>query len=216
MTRAPGRVPPFAGVASLRAAKAELRKQMQARRADLAPERRTVFSDQIARRVSELPEFLRARAVHLFLSMGDEVETLPLFLACVEAGKRTCVPVQEPESGNLLLASWQPGEPLQKGPFGVPEPLPGEWEKGDAAGIDLVLAPGLAFDRAGSRLGYGKGYYDRFLAELLKNPNPPDIFGLAFGFQVIESVPVGARDIKVQGVVTEQETIRIDRRRSIN
>jgi len=86
------------------------------------------------------------------------------------------------------------GKYLVKGRFGIMEPLP----YGSVDRIDLLVVPGIAFDRKGYRLGYGKGYYDKFLAK-------KDVFsiGLAYFFQLVESLPKGKYDMKLDSVATE-------------
>jgi 5-formyltetrahydrofolate cyclo-ligase len=104
--------------------------------------------------------------------------------------------------GPLVFRLWRAGEPLARSPFGVPEPGP------DAPAVDpdLVLVPLLAFDRAGRRLGYGQGHYDRTLAALRARRRVLAI-GLAFAAQEAERVPTDDRDALLDGIVTEMAYI---------
>src|SRR5262249_20959689 len=102
-------------------------------------------------------------------------------------------------------AHWDPRQALVPGPFGTQEPPPESRGPIDLAAIDLVLVPGVAFDARGGRLGYGKAYYDKFLAELLARPGvPPDVVALALSVQIVEAVPLGAWDVRIPHVLTER------------
>jgi 5-formyltetrahydrofolate cyclo-ligase len=176
-------------------------------------------SHKIAALLFDLPEFQAARGVHCFLSVPGELDTAPIFAACAAAGKATYVPVQLKAERRLACVAWQPGDPLVEGPYGIREPLPGHRPPVDVAAIDLVLAPGAAFDRGGNRLGYGMAYYDSFLkslADLHGNagwaaPNwiaQPNVIALAFAVQLVPEVPVDPWDIRLPAVLTEQGLIQ--------
>jgi 5-formyltetrahydrofolate cyclo-ligase len=85
---------------------------------------------------------------------------------------------------------------LKKGPYGICEPVVQRFVKRED--LDLVIVPGVAFDRRGNRLGRGKGYYDRFLKKL---PNEAISFGLAFDFQILPSLPATKTDVSVNKVI---------------
>jgi 5-formyltetrahydrofolate cyclo-ligase len=102
---------------------------------------------------------------------------------------------QEP----LVFHLWRPGEPLLPGGFKVMEPRP----ERPVVMPDVVLAPLLAFDRAGRRLGYGKGYYDRTLASLRRSKPDALVIGLAFALQEVAAVPADVTDERLDAVLTE-------------
>ncbi len=198
---------------------------MLERRAALSGAARAAASRRILERLEELPEFRDARGVHCFVSLEGEVDTEPIFSACWAAGKETFVPVQFPKLGMLGTEQRRPGDAMVRGPFGVPEPPPHQGRTHELkevvlGRIDLVLMPGVAFDRRGNRLGYGKGYYDKFLAVFTKKGvNGIDLnvprrvamgIGLAFGVQIVKAVPSDPWDLPVKTIVTEQEVIRAD------
>ncbi len=177
-----------------------LRRMFQRRRAAL--DQREARSAAIAARVTTLPVYQFASAIHCYLPIRSEVDTRPLLTAALSQQKAVVVPVVEPGTGILLhsrLVSLAP-EDWEPGHFGVfqPRPLlpvaPGTW--------DLVLVPLVAFDRSGYRLGYGKGYYDR----LLVTGSVPTI-GLAFALQEATVLPREAHDIPLDWIVTEDECI---------
>jgi 5-formyltetrahydrofolate cyclo-ligase len=101
----------------------------------------------------------------------------------------------------MTFAPCSDAAPLCAGRFGIPEPAPGA-PQGDCPAPDLIILPGLAFDRTGTRLGAGGGYYDRLLAR----PSYADIprLGLAYAFQLVETLPREAWDLPVHAVCSEQ------------
>jgi 5-formyltetrahydrofolate cyclo-ligase len=182
-------------------AKEALRRRMLAARNAIPAAERMRRSEEIARRVMTLPEARSAGRVFTFLSFGSEVSTEPLIAAFRDAGARVAVPVLEGlrmEAADLVV-----GAALVPSGYGAMEPA--ERVPVPPEEIDLVVAPGLAFDRSGRRLGYGGGYFDGFLAR-----TRPDCAVVAIGFaeQVVDSVPVGPADRTVRVVVTDAEVIR--------
>ncbi len=191
------------------AGKAALRKQVLAQRASLGADERVARTAQVHRALFALPAFQAARGVHCYLSMAGEVDTAPIFKACHAAGKVTFAPFQDQGTGQLGVARWSPGDPVALGALKVPEPArhdPVALEE-----IDLVLVPGVAFDRKGNRLGHGKGYYDQFLAALRAHFAKNDVLSdatldfvaLAFEFQWLAAVPHEPWDIPMDAIVTE-------------
>jgi len=186
---------------------------MRRQRSELIPSDRERASGNLAEQLERLSIFRKAGGVHCFIGLPEEVDTGPIFTLCQALGKRTFIPIQVPGEHLLDVAAWRPGDPLSPGPFSVLEPPPGDDFSSedfsgdgtpvDRSGIDLVLAPGLAFDRQGGRLGYGRGYYDGFLAAMAAENFHPFVIGLAFSFQIVEEVPMGFRDFPINGVLTE-------------
>lgn len=185
----------------LKQAKRALRRAVLARRDALALEERSELSRRIADRILAMSEVAPARIVMAFWSFGSEVETAPLLRRLHESGTRVVLP--RIEAGDLLAVSYVPGDPVASTRFGAMEPsseravVPEE--------VDAVVVPGVAFDRRGARVGYGRGFYDRFLART--RPGVPAI-AIAFGLQVVERVPEGRMDRRLDAIVTEDEVIR--------
>ncbi len=200
--------------------KARLRREVLEKRGALSEAARHAASRSILDMLAGLPEFRAARGVHCFISLAEEVDTAGIFEACWEAGKATFVPYQLEEEGRLGWARRNPEHDLVGGPFNVPEPTPENRRPVPLEEIDLVLAPGVAFDRRGNRLGYGKGYYDDFLTQIgvdgvhgtenmrRFSGKRPVVIGLAFAAQIVPSVPREPWDVQVDAIITEQELIR--------
>ncbi len=106
----------------------------------------------------------------------------------------------------LLFLAWDQGDVLVEGTFKLLEPHPSR----PVRLPEIVLAPLLAFDRRGGRLGYGKGYYDRTLMHLRSQGCGSLVFGLAFAAQEVEEVPIGPADVPLDGVVTETAVLRFE------
>jgi 5-formyltetrahydrofolate cyclo-ligase len=131
-----------------------------------------------------------------------EIDPTPLMEALIAAGHRLCVPVIEGAGRPLAFREWTPETPMTEGAFGAEVPAEGDWlEPG------LVIAPLLAFDRRGFRLGYGGGFYDRTLARL-RALRPTRAVGLAYAAQEVEAVPAGPTDARLDAIVTERAVIR--------
>lgn len=137
-----------------------------------------------------------------YMALPQEVQTVRIIEQARQQGKRIAVPVVK---GSTIVAVELPQEAarLRCGPYGIVEP--GETEPViKAEEIQYVAVPGVAFDRQGGRLGFGKGYYDRFLAQL---PAATYACGLAFSMQLVPYIPRLPHDVCMHGVVTEQGVI---------
>jgi 5-formyltetrahydrofolate cyclo-ligase len=189
---------------ALREAKLALRRQVLAARDQLAPDVRARAAAEIAARLAALPSFRAARTVLLTLPFRGEWDTLPIVNAALSAGQIVVMPRVNVAARMLELhAIVDPLRDVAAGPQGIPEPL-AHCQPVEVAAIDWVLVPGVTFDRAGRRLGYGGGYYDRLLPSLPRHA--PRIAG-AFRVQIVERVPAGPHDIAVDAIVTEAEII---------
>ena len=160
-------------------------------------EQRRRKSEAIWRKLQRLGVFRRAKTVLCYVSLPDEVQTGPLIMQMLEAGKRVVVPHVRGE--DLVLSQLRDlGRDLAPGSFGVLEPKPDAVRPVPAQELDLVLVPGLAFDRRGHRLGRGRGYFDRLLARL---PDTTSTIGVCFDFQLFDRLPTDPHDQAVGVVV---------------
>lgn len=135
------------------------------------------------------------------MGVGPEVATRPILERAWAGGKRVACPRVEWRPRGLASYEVTALDELSEGRRGLLEPDPDRTEPVEER-FDLVLVPGLAFDRRGGRIGYGAGLYDRFLAGTgaLK-------VALAYSLQVLDSVPVEPHDVPVDRILTEQESI---------
>ena len=158
------------------------------------------MAKHVEERLFLLPAVQEAATVMVFYSFGSEVPTQGIIRRLLAEGRRVLLPFMEgPE---MHAAELRPGDRLSETAYGPKEPS--RRVPVDPMEVDVVIAPGLAFDRSGFRIGYGGGNYDRYLARLGAHATR---VGVAFHLQVMGSVPHGPADEPVDVVVTDRETI---------
>jgi len=199
--------------ADLEEQKRSLRRDMTARRARLGPADRAKASAGAVERLLALPE-LRGfdgtqACVAGFVATRAEIDPAAALDAVRGRGARVVLP-RVTEGGadrpRLRLHVADPGDDLRPGRFGIAEP-DGACPEVRPSDVQVMIVPGLAFDRAGHRLGFGGGYYD----ELLGGPGgvrPACVIGLGYDFQVVDTCPAGGRDARVDVLVTDARVIR--------
>lgn len=193
---------------ALHEAKRAMRERVIAVRDALAPAVRATASQDIARRVSALPSFADARCPLLTLPFRSEWDTLPLVAIALAEGKTVALPRVNGATRMLDLYEVRDVDrDTAPGYRGILEPDPA-LPRVDVGAIDWVLVPGVAFDAAGRRLGYGGGYYDRLLA--LMPPATPRVAG-AFDVQRVPVVPAAPHDLVVDTLATESRLLAIVR-----
>ncbi len=183
--------------------KESLRQLMRQKLQAQSPGDRKKKSLIIEEKLFSLDAFKKASVVCFYVSLPAEVDTAQMIDRALEAGKRVLVPrvnreAQEPPLQLYEIKDRQ--KDLEKGAFGIMEPLPSRTRLADAQEIGCVIAPGVAFDRANHRLGRGKGFYDRFLAGI--GPGVAKI-GVAFSFQIVDEVPRVGHDVRLDLVITD-------------
>lgn len=195
----------------LQESKAGLRRELLARRSRFVRDPRAVArcAAAAAGHLMATDEFARAEVLALYVALPDEMPTRELFAAARRGGKRTLLPRIAPGAPSALefcdVEAWVE---LRPGRYGLLQPAPGA-PAVDPGSIELALLPGVGFDRTGRRLGRGGGYYDRTF--------PPGsragtrLLGLAFAFQLVDVVPGGEHDRRVDAVVTEDGVLRFER-----
>ena len=181
--------------------KAQLRREALARRDALPVEIRKAVAEAIAARAFPLA-VAPGVIVSGFMPLKSEINPLPLMRKLADAGARLALPVVIGLGKPLIMRSWQWGEPLVPGVWGIRQPPPTAPELQP----DVLLVPLLAFDRRGHRIGYGAGYYDLTIAQL-RAKKPIAAVGIAFAAQEVETVPRTAFDARLDLVLTESETI---------
>lgn len=183
--------------------KKEIRKRLLGLRNSLSSEEITVGSGEIVTRLMRSEEIRKASTLMVYVSFGSEVATDDLIRWGWEEGKRIVVPFCRPEGREMIACQIDGFDELEKGRYGIRAPIAGRLRPVSSGDIGAVLVPAVAFDRRGYRVGYGGGYYDRFL------PAAPQAakIGAAFACQIMEEIPVGPYDVKMDCVVTEEEII---------
>jgi 5-formyltetrahydrofolate cyclo-ligase len=186
--------------------KAAFRRSLSLSRRGLTPQQRREASRGIAALCRGLDGFDTAEVVCSYVNFREEVETTELIASLLREGRRVVVPIQphDPADG-LLFAEIRTLSELAPNHFGILQPPLAAARLVPSNAIPLFLVPGLAFDPAGHRLGYGLGFYDRAFAEAA--PGTLKV-GLAFELQVLDSVPADPHDVPMDFVVTENRVIR--------
>jgi 5-formyltetrahydrofolate cyclo-ligase len=161
---------------------------------------KTAKGDIIKARLFNEEDFKKAKLVMFYVSLKDEVNTLSMIDEAVKMGKRVCVPVIFTEDKRLIAGEIKDRvKDLERQHFGICQPRAGHVKEVPLEDIDLVVVPGVAFDKNNVRLGRGHGYYDRFLCGL---PRSTKTIGLAFDFQVVEKLPQDSHDVPVSKTIT--------------
>ncbi len=186
--------------------KGELRKDVLKQRAAMTPEEVAEKSAAILNKLISLEEWRRAGTIMAYVDFRNEVQTGELIRHCLAGGKRVSVPITD-IAGKVLTPSEILHYPddLVPGAWGILEPAPGCVRPVDPRDLDMVVVPGVAFDLNGDRLGYGGGFYDRFLPRT----RPGTVFlAPAFELQIMDNVYPGPHDCPVHILVTEQRVLR--------
>ncbi|MGI6119454.1 MAG: 5-formyltetrahydrofolate cyclo-ligase [Desulfosporosinus sp.] len=180
--------------------KDKVRQTCLYQRASLGEKERKAKSIIIQRRLLDLSEFLLAQTVMLFLNFREEVETTALAEATIERKKRLILPRCAAHGVLLPIEVRDLKKDIEPGSYGIREPklTLGVVEPSE---IDLIIVPGSGFDLQGNRLGYGGGYYDRFLMAL--NPLTLKV-ALGFECQIMPQIPVDKNDVKMTMLITEK------------
>ena len=184
----------------LQAAKAAIRTQVRSVRDSISANDRAARGRRIADRLFALPVVQEAKTVLVFYSFGSEVPTSGIIERFLTEGRRVLLPYMDGREMNA--AELRQGDDLTATPYGPKEPS--RRVPVDPAEVELLITPGMAFDRSGHRVGYGGGNYDRYLGRL--GPKATRV-GIAFHVQLLPEVPHGPDDQPVDFVVTDQETM---------
>jgi len=181
----------------VRLTKRRLRSKILLRLNRQKEEERYRKSKAIKNKFLRTKEFKKARLVMFYIALSGEVNTEEMIKVAKKIGKIVAVPVCRRVGSSIKPCILDGHGGMRKGPYGVVEPAvkrPARIED-----LDLIVVPGLAFDRKGNRLGRGKGYYDRFLSKV---PEDTPVIGMAFDFQILPSVPTVSHDVSVTRVIS--------------
>ncbi len=184
-----------------------LRKTILAARDALPESARKTNSSAIAEHLWQLAPFADSHAPFIYVHFRSEVETSDLINRSLALHKEVSVPLTLTKEKRLdPYRLTDPQQQLILGYCNIPEPDPSRTPLFDPLGIDVVILPGSVFDANGGRLGYGGGYYDRFLTD--QAPQALRI-GIAYEMQLVESVPLLPHDQRLNYLVTEERIIHI-------
>lgn len=148
------------------------------------------------------PKWQRARTIGVTISRGREIPTRPIIERAWQEGKQVAVPKCLPTAKTLDFRHLHHFNQLETVYFGLKEPIISQTPAVNKDQLDLVIVPGVAFDPTGYRIGFGGGYYDRFLADY-----EGDTVALLLSDQLVERIPGELHDIPVQTLITERTTL---------
>ena len=189
----------------------DIRRRMRETRRALSGAERAAAAASAARVVTALPAWEDAARIAIYHAMDGELDPAPLVTAARVAGKQVYLPVlNQRDDEPMLFLPWAADTRMQPNRYNIPEPVTGAPLA--AQELDLVLAPLVAFDSRGQRLGMGAGFYDRSFA-FLKDTRitRPLLIGYAFACQQVNTLPMESWDVPLAGVVTEQQFHRFSR-----
>ena len=186
--------------------KSELRKQAQIKRASMDKLMVCKYGDIIANRVINHEWYKSSKSIFIYVSMGNEVPTHNIIKNALAGGKTVSVPRIGPGTQMHAVPVRDLEQDLEPGKFGIMEPKLHLLPVSEAC-IDLIIVPGLLFDRRGYRIGYGKGYYDRYLDRVYTISPHCRTIGLAFENQLVQTLPRGKHDKPVMLIITEKRIL---------
>lgn len=185
--------------------KKELRKQLAERLSKITKPQYEHFSYQIAKKLYQDENWLGAKTIGLTISRQPEVDTYQIIRRAWEEGKQVVVPKCIPKNREMLFRTLSRFDQLESVYYGLLEPIESETTEVSPSNIDLLIVPGLAFTENGYRLGFGGGYYDRFLTTYNGHT-----LSLAFGQQIVSQLPVEGHDIPVEKLITNEKVCFIN------
>lgn len=170
--------------------------------AGLRDDERQEISKDLAHRLFETDLWKEAKTIGIYLSFGNEWDTRLIIEEAWQAGKKTVIPKTIPDVKGMEFYQIDNYSEVKKGHFGIQEPIIEQTTYTDKDEIDLLVVPGLVFSEDGYRIGFGGGYYDRFLTDFIH----PTI-SLVWSGQLIDYVPTNQYDLPVQYILTEKGII---------
>jgi 5-formyltetrahydrofolate cyclo-ligase len=177
--------------------KDEIRDEIKAKRRALSADDIRIMSDKISSRLFALDCFKKASVVMTYLSAFKEPSTDSILDKLFSDNKKIVVPISNTEDFTITPSYLTSPDELIRGAYGIKEPK--SCIKADISDIDIAVIPAIAFDKRGCRIGFGKGYYDRFLSEFKGIK-----IGICYDFQLLERVPTSEHDISMDMIITEK------------
>lgn len=183
--------------------KDKIRESFLLKRNNISKEDLEEKSRKIQKRLFNLPEFVNSKKILFYIDIGSEVKTKKIIKEAMKKGKNIVLPITDLKEKKLILSEINDlDKGLERGAFGIPEPK--SIKEVNIKDIDLVIVPGIAFDKKGNRVGYGHGYYDK----LINSTNKKLIcIALAFESQIVSNIPKEQHDSSLSKIITENRVI---------
>jgi 5-formyltetrahydrofolate cyclo-ligase len=184
--------------------KHEWRTNMKIKLKQIRDDEKVQLDQQILDHLYTYEPYLKAETIGLTVAKKDEINTKKIIEKAWTCKKRVAVPKCNPETKQMTFHYLTAWDQLESVYFGLEEPRPDETEICPPEEIDLLLVPGLIFDRSGFRIGFGGGFYDRYLKRY-KNAT----VSLAYHFQLVEKVPTETFDLPVETIITDEQIVHV-------
>lgn len=195
--------------------KRKIKAEIFEKRKALSKEEINLRSEKIKEKLYSLEEFKKAKNIMIYAPFNNEVDTIGIIreffkkngnnnIKKIIASKKIIVPYIIKNNPILQLSELESMDDLEPKTFGILEPKEDKIRKFDADKLDLVIVPGIAFDKCGHRIGYGRGYYDKFFGHLGEKAKK---MALAFDFQIIDKILEEKHDVAMDIIITEKNTI---------
>ncbi|WIF95299.1 5-formyltetrahydrofolate cyclo-ligase [Caminicella sporogenes] len=185
--------------------KKEMRKNFLKKRNALTTDDVNMKSKQIFYNLSSLPEYKNANNVMVYLDFRKEVKTKYIIEDLFLNKKNVIVPISKVKTKELLLSKINSFDDLTISTYGILEPKSEKIDIVSPEIIDIILVPGVVFDKKGYRIGYGAGYYDKFLSNLSHNFTA---IGLSYELQLVDKIPKDKHDYQLDFIITEEKIIK--------
>ena len=187
----------------------QIRKTIRNKRRALTTAQQQSASENLAALISQQNFFLRAKRIGIYLANDGEIDPSLLMGIALNAKKSCYLPIIHPLQFNrLYFGQYREGAQLKSNRFGILEPQFNATTIAPLWTLDLIFLPLVAFDRSGSRIGMGGGFYDRTLAAFANQPRKPSLIGLAHSCQEVDSISQQSWDIPLDQIITDREIIR--------
>ena len=182
-----------------------IRNKLLKKRNDLSVSEIIKRSDKIWKNIEKSSVYSNSHIIMFYASIGSEVKTNKMLEKAKRSGKKVVLPVAENKRHTISAYEiCSRKDDTIKGSYGILEPDKKKCNRVKPEEIDLVFVPGLVFDKHGNRIGYGKGYYDRWLKKI----DRPKRVGLAYSFQIVKKLPIELNDEKVGSIITEKGILK--------
>ncbi|SFC42129.1 5-formyltetrahydrofolate cyclo-ligase [Clostridium uliginosum] len=183
--------------------KRELRKNILKIRREIDLKEKNEFDKIIENKFYESAFYKHSKNLFIYISYESEIETKDIIKKALKDGKNIYIPRIEDDTKVMDVVKIVSLDNLVENKYGILEPAKDELAV-DPNEFDLIIMPGVAFDKTGGRMGYGAGYYDKYLKKIVK---PVSKVAFAYDFQVINEVPIDSHDIPINYILTERENI---------
>jgi 5-formyltetrahydrofolate cyclo-ligase len=201
--------------------KKQIRKSIMQLRDKISTEEKQRYDKAIFQNIIDNEYYKAASTIFIFVSYLSEVDTKSVIIQAIADNKTICVPKVKSKEEGIELFKINGLNDLEEGFHGILEPK-SNCEKlhgvsvsvsddegndvddaNNEGNIDLIIMPGVAFDMTGGRIGYGGGFYDKFISKLKKDVKK---IAIAYELQIIENIPMKNHDVRIDGIITEKQT----------